>query len=169
MKNILKFSLLFFLFFFIKVHYSMGQDSLEVLTNSWLKLNTQLQRRTDITITLVSIISKSKLADKDISEKLKSTALDLLRFIDPTRHPDSVVVQVTCQKNTSLTQALSKALVLLLDDSKFKAQEELRNLQTQLEGMENRVAAATRNYNNICVERKRPDLLFDNNQTKKSP
>jgi hypothetical protein len=169
MNSPLKLSVLFFAFFFTIIHHSIGQDSLEVLMNSWLKLKTQLQRRTDITINLASVISKSGNADKDLIEMIKSTARDLSLFIDSTKNLDSVTVQETYQKNNSLTQALSKALVVLMDDTKLKSQEELRNLQMQIEMAENRVVVAKRNYNDICVERKRPDLIFENIQKKRSP
>ncbi len=58
---------------------------------------------------------------------------------------------------------------MLLADTKSNPQEEFRNLQTQLEAMENREVVAKHIYNDICIEHKRLDLIFDNPQKKKPP
>ena len=161
MTNFSKLSILIFSIFFVTTNKTLGQDSLAVLTDSWLNLKTQLQRKADIVINLTSIISKSEKADKALIEKIRSTAKDLRQFIDSSKTLDSLTVRLTYEKDNNLRQAVSKTLAALIDDAKFKSQEESKNLQIQLMGVENRMASAKSNYNSICIKYKRTDLIYE--------
>ena len=156
-----KFGISVFFFFLVLVKQAVGQDSLTVLLDSWIKLKSQLQRRTDIIINIVSVVSKSSKMDEDILKNVKSIAADFSLFIDSSKNLDSLTVKTTYQKSQGVAVALSKMIVMLENDSIHKSQDEYINLQVQLEAAENRIVAAKRNYNEICFNYKREDLIYD--------
>jgi hypothetical protein len=161
MNNISKFSISIIIFLFVSIPQMAGQDSIAILSGSWSKLKTQLQRRTDITSNLALVFSKNKKPDKDLVEKLRSTSTDLSLFIDSSKNLDSLAVRATYQKNNNLTAAWSRVLNKLISDTEFKSSDEARNLQMHLEIIENKMRYATLEHNNNCMKYKRPDLVFD--------
>ncbi len=136
------------------------------LDHSWTKLKGEFQRRSDIIMNLLSVVNKSKEIDKDLIEEVKFAATDLSLFIDSSKVLDSLAVQTIYQKNNSLMQALgkilSKTLIMLENNPKLKSRDEYINLQMQLEGTENRIGVAKRDYNDICMKYNRLDLIFGN-------
>ena len=154
-----KFSLTVFIFFLI-TGCSNGQDSLTVLNDSWIKLKTQLQLRNDIALSLIAEINKSDSADQNSIEKIRAGVADFKRFIDSTTNLDSLTVQLTKQKARESISLLSKALNLRMNHSELN-EREFRDLQSQLEVAENRIQAAKTNFNKLCNQYKRVDLLFD--------
>ena len=139
---------------------SNGQDALSVLNDSWIKLKTQLQRRNDIALSLIVEINKSDSADKISLEQIRSGVSEFNHFIDYTRNLDSLTVRLTKQKADESRGLISKALNLRMNHSELN-EKEFRDLQSQLEEAENRIHAAKTNFNKLCIQYKRMDLLFD--------
>ena len=145
----------------VVVQHASAQDSSGRLVSSWHKLTTDLQHRVDLAIVLAANIEKSKKPEKDITGPLRTDAIGLSLFIDSSKNLDSITVEAVYHKNNRLAQSISKALVWVMENKKLKSNPELMGLQAQIEGNENRIAVAKRNYNEICVELNRSDLLFD--------
>ena len=165
MSGPLKSILFLFIVLAVSIHRGAAQDSLAI-KDSWQNLKSQLMRRTDVADNLVAVIRKYRSGNRETIEKIKVGTADLRKFIDSFKSIDSLTIQGTNQRNMLLTRALSGALILFMDDPKLKSQQEFMNLQAQLEGSENRIAVARRDFNDICVASGRPDLVFDNTPSK---
>ncbi len=146
-----------------------GQDTTALINTSWTNLKTQLQRRTDLISNLTNVLSKSKKVDKVELKNSKTYSIDLFNYIDTLTFKDSLTISLANAKNNQLTQAISRTLVTLEKDIKFKNKNEVSGLLMQLEGCENRIALAKREYNEICKEYQRADLYFGNIQVDKAP
>ena len=72
-------------------------------------------------------------------------------------------------KNNRLTQAISRTLVTLENEMKFKNKNEVSKLIMQLEGCENQIALARLEYNETCKEYQRPYLYFGIDKVDKAP
>ena len=154
-----KLNLTVFIFFLI-AGCSNGQDSLTLLKDSWIKLKTQLQRRNDIALSLIVENNKLDSADKISVERVISGVSEFNRFIDSTSNLDSLTVRLTKQKADESRGFISKALNLRMKHSEIN-EKEFRDLQSKLEEAESRIHAAKTDFNKLCNQYKRMDLLFD--------
>lgn len=165
MKLILTFILL--CFFSFQTIY--GQDTTARINMAWTNLKTQLQRRTDIVSNLTSILSKSTKVDKEQLNNSKVFSIDLFKYVDTLSFKDSVTISLASTKNNKLTQALARTLATLENDKKLRSDNELQVLLMQLEGCENRIALAKQEYNDLCKEYGKTDLLFGSDNEEKAP
>ena len=165
----MKFFTTILLLFLLSFQTSFGQDTTAQINTSWINLKTQLQRRTDIVSNLASILSKSTKVDKEQLSKSKTFAIDLFKYVDTLTLKDSLSICLANEKNNRLTEALEKTLASSDNDKKLSSNNQLPGLFMQLEGCENRIALAKREYNDICKEYKRTDLLFGSDKVEKAP
>lgn len=152
----------------ISFQTSFGQDTTAQINTSWINLKTQLQRRTDIVSNLVSILSQSPKVDKEQLSKSKTFAINLFKYLDTLTLKDSLSISLANEKNNRLTKALARALATSDNDKKLRSNKKLPELFMQLEGCENRIALAKRDYNDVCNEYKRTDLLFGSDKVEKA-
>ena len=145
-----------------------GQDTTAQINTAWTNLKTQLQRRTDIVSNLTSILSKSTKVDKEQLNNSKLFSIDLFKYIDTLSFKDSLTISLASTKNNKLTQALSRTLATLENDKKFSSANQLQGLLMQLEVCENRITLAKREYNDVCKEYGKIDLLFDSDNVEKA-
>ena len=146
--------------FFLSSQNSFGQDTTTSIIKSWAILKTQLQRRTDIVINLTNTLTKSNKVDKKELAKSKKFATDIFKYLDTLKQFDSLSISVTMKKNSKLTKSLTKTIASLENDKKFNIRNDIINHYAQLEGTENRIALARREYNETCKTFNRLDLLF---------
>ena len=146
-----------------------GQDTTTLINSNWTHLKTQLQRRTDIIFNLTTVLSKSKKVDKVELKNLKTYSIDLFNHVDTLTFKDSLSISLANTKNNRLTQAISRTLVTLENDMKFKNKNEVSRLLMQLEGCENQIALARLEYNEACKKYQRPHLYFGNDKVDKAP
>jgi CII-binding regulator of phage lambda lysogenization HflD len=97
----------------------------------------------------------------------KNNSKNLLNYLDSLNSKDSFSIAVTYKKNENLTQALTKTLSNLDNHEKYYSNKELSKILLQLEAMENRISLEKMQYNNICKEYKRFDLLFGTDEVEK--
>ncbi len=159
----------FILLFFFSFQTIYGQDTTAHINTAWTNLKTQLQRRTDIVSNLTSILSKSTKVDKEQLNNSKLYSIDLFKYVDTLSYKDSLTISLASNKNNKLTQALARTLATLEDDKKLRSDNQLQGLLMQLEGCENRIALAKRDYNNVCKVYGKTDLLFGSNNEEKAP
>jgi LemA protein len=157
------------LLFFLSSQSCFGQDATAEINESWSRLKTQLQRRTDIVSNLISILSQSSKINKKQLNNSNVFALDLSKCIDTLSPKDSLSVSLAKIKNNNLTQAFAKTLATLENSRKFRANNQISGLLMQLEGCENRISLATQEYSETCKKFKRTDLLFGSDQIEKVP
>lgn len=138
---------------------STGQDSPKILNDSWVKLKKELQRRSNIALDFISDTAKLGKSDKGSADMIRSGVADFKRFIDSTKSLDSITVQLVKRKALESTQLISDALKLRMGDSSFTTKD-FRDFQTELEGAELRINWAKKDFNQLCVQFKRSDLVF---------
>ena len=158
---------IFFIILF-SVQTSYGQDTTTQINTAWINLKTQLQRRTDIVSNLTSILSKSTKVDKEQLNNSKAFSIDLFKYVDTLNFKDSLSISLANGKNNRLTQALARTLATLENDKKLMSDNQLQGLLMQLEGCENRIALAKREYNDVCKEYGKADLLFGSDMVEKA-
>lgn len=117
----------------------------EQLSKSWANVETAYQRRADLIPNLVNTV-------KGYADFEKSTLLEVTNArasatqikVDPS-NPESFKKFEAAQNQVS--SSLSKLLVVVEKYPDLKANQSFLNLQTQLEGTENRISVERRKYN----------------------
>lgn len=117
----------------------------EGLSKSWANVETAYQRRADLIPNLVNTV-------KGYADFEKSTLLEVTNArasatqikVDPS-NPESFKKFEAAQNQ--VTSSLSKLLVVVEKYPDLKANQSFLNLQTQLEGTENRISVERRKYN----------------------
>ena len=158
-----------FLSFILISQSCFGQDTTALINSNWTNLKTRLQRRTDIIFNLTTVLSKSKKVDKVELKNLKTYSIDLFNHVDTLTFKDSLSISLANTKNNRLTQAISRTLVTLENDMKFKNKNEVSTLLMQLEDCENQIALARLQYNETCKKYERAYLYFDDNKVDNAP
>ena len=73
---------------------------------------------------------------------------------------DSISISIAAAKNKKLWQSLIVTLIEIDNHQEIKSKQKFATIQGELEGCENRIKEATRDYNDICRKYNRTDLLF---------
>lgn len=113
----------------------------------WADVETQYQRRADLIPNLVATVKgyaahESETLQAVVEARAKATGIN----IDPTNiTAEKLAAFQTAQDGVS--SALSRLLVTVEKYPDLKANENFRELQAQLEGTENRISVARRDYN----------------------
>ena len=113
---------------------------------SWAEVQNQYKRRSDLIPNLVNTVKGYASHEKEtlegvISARAKATQMT----IDPTNlTPEKLKAFQEAQSGVS--QALGRLMVVSEKYPELRANENFRDLQTQLEGTENRIAIARRRY-----------------------
>ncbi len=132
--------------------YGCGYNTLvsmqESVNSAWSQVENQYQRRADLIPNLVSTVQgaadfeKSVLTDvTEARSRVGQVKLSPDDLSDPTKF------QQYQQAQDQLSSALSRLLVVSENYPQLKSNENFLNLQSQLEGTENRISVERRRYN----------------------
>lgn len=124
----------------------------EGVQNKWADVETQYQRRADLIPNLVNTVKGYAAHEKETLEsvvKARSEATNVK--IDPSNMTAEQMAQYQNAQN-GVTSALSKLLLVVEKYPDLKANQNFQELQSQLEGTENRIAVARRDYNAVAKE-----------------
>ena len=115
--------------------------------NKWSQVENQYQRRSDLIPNLVNVVKGYASHEKETLEgvitarsKATSTTID-------ANNLDEAALQRFQQSQDALSSALSRLMVVVEKYPDLKANEQFQNLAVQLEGTENRIATARRDFN----------------------
>ena len=115
--------------------------------SSWSQVENQYQRRSDLIPNLVNVVKGYASHEKETLEgvitarsKATSTTID-------ANNLDEAALQRFQQSQDALSSALSRLMVVVEKYPELKANEQFQNLAVQLEGTENRIATARRDFN----------------------
>jgi LemA protein len=120
----------------------------EAVKAKWADVENQYQRRADLIPNLVSTVKGYAAQEKDVLEAVtKARASASQVTVDPTKLSDPAQLAAFEQAQGQLGQSLGRLLVTVEKYPELKSSELFLQLQSQLEGTENRITVARRDYN----------------------
>ncbi len=120
----------------------------EAVKAKWADVENQYQRRADLIPNLVSTVKGYAAQEKDVLEAVtKARASASQVTVDPTKLSDPAQMARFEQAQGALGQSLGRLLVTVEKYPDLKSNELFLQLQSQLEGTENRITVARRDYN----------------------
>ena len=119
----------------------------ETVNNKWADVETQYQRRLDLIGNLVETCKGYAQYEKDvlnsvIEARSKATSINL--SVEDLTEENMKKLQ---EAQSQLSGALSRLIAVAEQYPDLKGNEQFMNLQAQLEGTENRIAVARKEYN----------------------
>lgn len=136
----------------ISCGYNSMQIQEEAVFQAWSNLESQIQRRSDLVPNLVATVKGAAAMEQ---ETLTQVTEARAKATQVTLTPSDLSNQVKMNEYVSSQQALSSSLSrLLVSVEKYPELKSLANftdLQTQLEGTENRIAVARKDYNDAVA------------------
>ena len=125
----------------------------EAVKAKWADVENQYQRRADLIPNLVSTVKGYAAQEKDVLEAVtKARASASQVTVDPTKLSDPKQLAAFEQAQGALGQSLGRLLVTVEKYPDLKSNELFLQLQSQLEGTENRITVARRDYNMAVQE-----------------
>lgn len=145
---------------FIRIYN--GLVNLDVtVEQKWGSVQTAYQRRADLIPNLVETVKGAKNFEKEtLTEiaKMRSQAGQLNQIITNAKNPEQLQ-----EANTQMNSILSRLLVVVEKYPDLKSNENFRELQSQLEGTENRIKWERDEYNNAVKDYKTKIRVFPSN------
>jgi LemA protein len=156
-SNIFKLLFLFLLFAFTSQFYGCGYNTLvsqeEKVNSAWSQVENQYQRRSDLIPNLVKTVEGAADFEKsglttvtEMRSKVGQVKLSASDLNDPEKFAAYQKAQ------DGLSSALSRLLVVTENYPQLKSNENFLQLQSQLEGTENRIAVERRKFNETVLE-----------------
>jgi LemA protein len=133
----------------------------------WGAVQTQYQRRSDLIPNLVATVKGAANFEKStltavIEARAKATSVQ----VDPTKLTPESIKQFQAAQG-QLSSALGKLLVVTENYPQLKSNENFLGLQAQLEGTENRITVARKDFNDAVQEYNTKIRTFPANITAK--
>ncbi|MDZ7715758.1 MAG: LemA family protein [Balneolaceae bacterium] len=134
-------------FYAVSVNNSLVQKQ-ETVNNAWAQVENQYQRRSDLIPNLVNTVKGATNFEQEtltsvIEARSKATSIQV--SADDLNDPQKVAQFQQAQQQ--LSGALSRLLVTVERYPELKANQNFRDLQTQLEGTENRISTERKRFN----------------------
>ena len=145
--------LLFTLALISSCGYNSLQTKEEAVFKAWSDIESTLQRRGDLIPNLVETVKGYASHEKDtleavINARAKATSVQ----IKPEDLSNPAAMQQFQAAQGGLNSALAKLMVVVEQYPDLKANQNFLDLQTQLEGTENRINVARQRYNQTVEE-----------------
>lgn len=122
----------------------------ESVDQAFANIQSQYQRRADLVPNLVKTVQGAADFEKStITEVTEARAKATSLTIDPSKATPEQLQQYQAAQG-ELSQALGRLLAVTENYPQLKATEAFRDLQSQLEGTENRIAVARNDYNTVA-------------------
>lgn len=130
--------------------YNSLVDLDEQVNQAWANVESQYQRRADLIPNLVNTVKGAANFEQEtleavVNARARATSLNL--SADDLNDPDKMAQFMAAQQQ--LGGALGRLLVVAENYPELRATEAFRDLQAQLEGTENRINVARRDYNEV--------------------
>lgn len=114
----------------------------------WADVQSQYQRRADLIPNLVSTVQGAAISERAIlTEVIQARAQATSVTVTPETLSDPAAFQRYQAAQGELTQALSRLMLVVERYPEVRSNQNFLVLQTQLEGTENRIGIARRDYN----------------------
>jgi len=127
--------------------YNTLQRTDEEIRSTWAEVLNQYQRRADLVPNLVNVVKGYAAHEREVLEGVaQARARAGSIAVTPELLNDEAAFARFQQAQGALSSALSRLLAVAENYPQLKADGVFRDLQTQLEGTENRIAVARRRY-----------------------
>ncbi|HET6543260.1 MAG TPA: LemA family protein [Chryseolinea sp.] len=124
----------------------------ETVSSQWGTVESQYQRRTDLIPNLVNTVKGyAQFEQETLTKVIEARANATSVKIDPTNITPEKLQQFQ-QAQEGVTSALSRLLVVVEKYPDLKANQNFLDLQSQLEGTENRIAVERKRYNDVVID-----------------
>lgn len=110
----------------------------ENVNQSWAQIDNQLQRRADLIPNLVNTVKGYSIHEKEVLTDIANARAQLAGAKTPAEQANA---------DASLSNALSRLLVVVENYPTLKADRQFTQLMDELAGTENRIAVARQDYN----------------------
>src|ERR1044071_3756073 len=135
---------------------------------TWSEVINQYQRRTDLIPNLVATVKGYAAHEKDTLESVVQARAQANGIqVSPETLKDPAAFDKFQQAQAGLSSALSRLIAIAENYPNLKADQNFRDLQSQLEGTENRIAVARKRYIEKVAEYNKSVRFFPTNLTAK--
>ena len=129
----------------------------------WSQIEVQLQRRTDLILSLVKTVKgyakhESETLERVMLARAKATQIT----VDPTKLDEATMAKLS-QAQGELSQALGRLMVISENYPELKANQNFMMLQTEISGCENRISVERKRYNDAAKVYNASILSFPKN------
>ncbi len=148
--------------------YNTIQGLDEETNQAWSEVLNQYQRRADLIPNLVNVVKGYAAHEKETLEAVtqaRSQAAGIKATPELLKDPQAFRKFQAAQGD--LSSALSRLMVVVEKYPDLKANENFRDLQSQLEGTENRIAVSRKRYIDKVAEYNKAVRFFPTNLTAK--
>lgn len=131
--------------------------------SKWGEVQNQYQRRADLVPNLVNTVKGAANFEKSTLEAVTQARANATSIkVDPDNlTPEKI--QEFQQRQGELSQAIGRLLMITENYPELRATQGFQDLQVQLEGTENRIAVARKNFNESVQEYNTKLRVFPNN------
>jgi LemA protein len=125
----------------------------EGVKSSWAQVQNQYQRRLDLVPNLVATVKGYAEHESEVFEKVAEARSSVGKLqVTPEILNDPQAFEKFQQAQTGLSSALSRLLAVAENYPNLKANENFLQLQSQLEGTENRIATERKRFNDLVQD-----------------
>jgi LemA protein len=122
----------------------------ESVTSQWGNVETQYQRRMDLIPNFVNTVKgAANFEQQTLTQVIEARAKATSVTIDPKNLNEASMAQFQ-QAQGQVSSALSRLMVVVEKYPELKATQNYRDLQTTLEGTENRISTERRKFNELA-------------------
>lgn len=119
----------------------------ETCQANWSQVLNQYQRRSDLIPNLVATVKGYATHEQEtLTQVIEARAKATQTTLSPEMLTDEKAMSAFMQNQGALSSALSRLMVVVEKYPELKANENFMALQSQLEGTENRIAVARKDY-----------------------
>lgn len=133
-------------------NYNSLVEKQQTVDEAWSNVENQYQRRADLIPNLVSTVKGYATHESSTLEKVTEARAKVGSITISADNLDEQTLEKYQQAQGELSQALKSLLSVSEAYPELKANENFMNLQTQLEGTENRISTERRRYSQAVKE-----------------
>lgn len=133
---------------FISCGYNAMQTQEEAVFQAWANLESQIQRRSDLIPNLTATVKGAAAMEKETLTQVIQARADATKVtLTSSDLSNQAKMNEYVASQQALSSSLSRLLVSVENYPELKSLAAFTDLQTQLEGTENRIAVARKDYN----------------------
>jgi LemA protein len=143
--------------------YNKMVQKQEAVSSAWSQVENVYQRRADLIPNLVNTVKGAANFEKGTLEAVMQARASATSVKIDASKLDAASFQKFEQAQQGVTSSLARLLVSVEAYPELKANQNFRDLQTQLEGTENRIAVERKSFNEVVKDYNSHIRSFPNN------